>query len=122
MSSLLQSLQLSAGRFFVGTAPHGAAYCDYASRIDSCDLNSVNMISATDGWAVRQCTRGMGRSGHTALGIFRWDGANWIRVAVNTPGVNALTLQEVTCVHANDCWAVRKRRRAAALGWRGLDQ
>ena len=80
-------------------------------------LNSVNMISATDGWAVGNVLGAWAGAVTQRWAFFRWDGANWIRVAVNTPGVNALTLQEVTCVHANDCWAVGNA--GARLHWDG---
>jgi hypothetical protein len=80
------------------------------------NLNSVSMLSATDGWAV-----GNRLGAATNQWIFlRWNSptANtWNRITVTTAGVPAQNLQEVACVHANDCWAVGDA--GARLHWDG---
>ena len=79
-------------------------------------LNSVNMISATDGWTVGNRIAAA-PNGWTVL---RWNTPilnTWNRVVVTTPGVGAQNLQEVTCIHANDCWAVGYA--GARLHWDG---
>jgi hypothetical protein len=80
------------------------------------NLNSVSMLSATDGWAV-----GNRLGAATNQWVFlRWNNptANtWNRYTVTTAGVGAQDLQEVACIHANDCWAIGNA--GARLHWNG---
>jgi hypothetical protein len=83
----------AGGNFFRWNGTTWVAFAPAAPN----QLNSVSMLSYSDGWAV----------GNNAGGelIMRWNGAVWARVGPigAIPNTN---LNSVYCIAANDCWIV----------------
>ncbi len=76
---------------------NGAAWNCMASPSNQ-NLNSVFMVSATDGWAVGN------QSGGEVFA--RWTGGpDWVRVGP-FPTIPSVNFNSVYCVATNDCWAV----------------
>lgn len=66
-------------------------------------LNEVTCVSATECWAVGFYDAG---GGYQTL-ILRWNGSSWaIAPSANVGSFQENRLYGVTCVGANDCWAV----------------
>jgi hypothetical protein len=86
----------------------------------SSSLNGVFCTSASNCWAVGSFVSAT--SGAALNQALRWNGTNWSRVTVPSPGGNALgdfsELLAVRCRVASDCWAVGDYSKGGAA----LDQ
>ncbi len=76
------------------------------------NLNSVSMVSATDGWTVGNRIANA-TNGWTFL---RWDGSIWNQITVTT-AANAQNLNSVYMVSGSDGWTVGNRIANATNGW-----
>jgi hypothetical protein len=69
-------------------------------------FNSVEMVSATDGWAVGYFQWTSGGNTHRRVKVVRWDGIRWSLTSVGEPpGTNAW-LNDVVATSPTDVWAV----------------
>ncbi len=82
-------------------------------------LNSVAMVSSSDGWAVG----GKGMSPNGILYgpfILRWNGNTWSQVSISDTGSYNYDLRSIAMISANDGWAVGGADAfGAALRWDG---
>jgi photosystem II stability/assembly factor-like uncharacterized protein len=69
-------------------------------------LNSVEMVSATDGWAVGYFQWTSGGSTNRRVTIFRWDGTRWSVTSVAEPPGSNAWLNDVVATSPTDVWAV----------------
>ena len=99
---------------------NGASWaCPAGLPVVDQNLNSVYMVSSTDGWAVGN------RTGATTNGwvFLRWNGTSWSQVAVDTSPTIARNLNSVFMLDTNgdgiadDGWAVGQRTGATTNGW-----
>ncbi len=67
-------------------------------------LQSVSCVSASDCWAVGETTNAAG-NGLAGLAL-HWDGASWTVVPTAPTGQDFSQLNGVTCLTADNCWAV----------------
>ncbi len=117
---LTENIQLQEA-WTVGNAPSSnpviarfneATWSNFSNSLPSSALNSIVMLSYSDGWAV-------GNTQNSAAFITHWNGSNWTLMALSgIPGVN---LNGISCTSSNNCYAVGNRNSGGPviLQWNG---
>lgn len=90
----------------------GTTWANYPNAFTGTNINSISMISYSDGFGV----------GNNATGefIIRWDGNTWTRFPVSA-GIPNTDLYSIYCNASNDCWAVGANAAGELIiYWNGL--